>query len=501
MAQLGTQATGISGTVVNAANTMLHNPVVQYNFAASLGNEFNAAKASGASDMDAMTAATVSGLFNAIVESGGVEALPKQLQGTDLSTAQKAWRWMISAVSEGGEEPIQGLISEMTAKAAYAANKPYFSTTDENAVVNPGRMVREFGYGTAIGGILSGVPMTSRKAVELWERSTRENGGRAQVQNILEVQQNETAPGKASGANRMLTDEDLAAYLRVGKKKSTRDKKQYMLDSGNNPILTSGEQIKSFISEAIHGKNQGQTKAYGIVGTDLAEAVRAVSPDTDISDRYLELTSDALAHAYKEHAKAKEYGDIDLTEKDFQNIPDYINNFDYILSVEPYNGKTKIRIAKKINGYSVILETISSERDSIHFLNMIGMSTKKFEKKYATKINAAGSLRRQQPQTVNTTAQHTGHGVNENTNTLISNIANSSGNVNSTNSAMSTVEPDKPSGTDEGIYTEYITQLQGAQEKVRAEELRQEYLRNLERLEEAEREAEMDAAFWKGFDR
>lgn len=104
-----------------------------------------------------------------------MEALPKQLRGTDLSTAQKAWRWLISAVSEGGEEPVQGLISEMTAKAAYAANKPYFSTTDEYAVVNPGRMVREFGYGMAVGGILGGVPMASAKAMELARRTSVDN--------------------------------------------------------------------------------------------------------------------------------------------------------------------------------------------------------------------------------------------------------------------------------------------------------------------------------------
>ena len=77
-----------------------------------------------------------------------MEALPKQLQGTDLSTAQKAWKWLISLLAEGEEGLVQDTISQMTAKVTYAANKPYFSTTDEYAVVNPGRMVRDAAAGS-----------------------------------------------------------------------------------------------------------------------------------------------------------------------------------------------------------------------------------------------------------------------------------------------------------------------------------------------------------------
>ena len=54
---------------------------------------------------------------------------------------------------------------------------------------------------------------------------------------------------------------------------------------------------------------------------------------------------------------------------------------------------------------------------------------------------------------------------------------------------------------DEEEYLAFIRQLEEVQVHLKAEELRQEYLQNMARLEEAEREAEMDAAFWKGFDR
>ena len=54
---------------------------------------------------------------------------------------------------------------------------------------------------------------------------------------------------------------------------------------------------------------------------------------------------------------------------------------------------------------------------------------------------------------------------------------------------------------DEEEYMAFIRRLEEVQAMLEVEELKREYLRNIERLEEAEREAEMDAAFWKGFDR
>ena len=497
VAQLGTQATGISGTAVNAANTMLHNPVVQYNFAASLGNEFNAAKASGASDMDAMTAATVSGLFNAIVESGGVEALPKQLQGTDLSTAQKAWRWMISAVSEGGEEPIQGLISEMTAKAAYAANKPYFSTTDENAVVNPGRMVREFGYGTAIGGITGAVPMASKKAVELWERSKRENVGRAQVQNILEVQQNETAPDKETGANTMLSKGDLDEYLAVGTREHVRNAKREQLQYGGSPILTNVKEVREFIKAAINGKVPNTIKGYGKVGKNMAADIAAESNGTiDVDGYYLELDSNRLAHL-SDHIK--DDGDprnIPLTEEQAMSLTEYIDNYDDVLgAVTKKDGSTRIILGKRINGHAVIVVLVSKGRSSIQPVTAWQNETSHYQQKYK-KVGAHTTS-----QTANKTADS---GYTHTPNLIIAEevgVVNRGDSANGNNFAMGVVSSGKSNGTDEGIYPEYIRQLREVQEKVRAEELRQAYLRNMARLEEAEREAELDAAFWKGFDR
>lgn len=158
--QLAAQPTGISGAVTNAATKALQNPLTKVSFAQSLGNGYEEAKAGGASDVEAMTAATLSSLFNSAIETGGgIETLPGEIRGKDLSTAQKALEWVKSALEEGGEEVVQGVITNMTNKGIFDADKPLVSTTDENAVVNPYRMLQEFGSGAAVGGLLGGGQM------------------------------------------------------------------------------------------------------------------------------------------------------------------------------------------------------------------------------------------------------------------------------------------------------------------------------------------------------
>jgi hypothetical protein len=65
---------------------------------------------------------------------------------------------------------------------------------------------------------------------------------------------------------------------------------------------------------------------------------------------------------------------------------------------------------------------------------------------------------------------------------------------------MSAARDEKTDGAVEEEYLAFIQRLEEAQVMLEAEELRQAYLRNMARLEEEKREAEMDAAFWKYWD-
>ena len=155
--QLAPQASGLAGTVSAAWQKLISNPMFQTSFIQSLGNGYEEAKEAGASDVNAMAAALLSTTANSIVEvGGGLETLPGELKNADLSTGKKALQWLTSALDEGKEEVVQGAISNMVNKAASGSDTPYFSMTDENAVVNPIRMGKEFGMGTAVGGILGG---------------------------------------------------------------------------------------------------------------------------------------------------------------------------------------------------------------------------------------------------------------------------------------------------------------------------------------------------------
>lgn len=155
--QLAPQASGLAGTVSAAWQKLISNPMFQTSFIQSLGSGYEEAKEAGASDVNAMAAALLSTTANSIVEvGGGVETLPGELKNADLSTGKKALQWLTSALDEGKEEVVQGAISSMVNKAASGSDTPYFSMTDETAVVNPLRMGQEFGMGTAVGGILGG---------------------------------------------------------------------------------------------------------------------------------------------------------------------------------------------------------------------------------------------------------------------------------------------------------------------------------------------------------
>jgi len=122
-------------------------------FVRNFGSGFEEAKASGASDAEALTAAGLSGLANALVEtSGGIEVLPGK-----AGAGFRAWAG--SALQEGLEEPVQGVVSNAVSKGIYDPARPVVSLTDPYAVINPYRMGQEFATGATVGAILSGAEL------------------------------------------------------------------------------------------------------------------------------------------------------------------------------------------------------------------------------------------------------------------------------------------------------------------------------------------------------
>lgn len=191
-----------------------------------------------------------------------------------------------------------------------------------------------------------------------------------------------------------LTDKDLDDYIKTGKTLHTRNKKQRMLENGKKPILTSYIEFKEFISKVIEGKAPGEVRAFKKVGKRLAKAIQNKRNNLNVFGKYVELNADDLRESYKRHSVPKEMGDIPLSERDFERIPEYLDDFDDVLSVNTYNNKVEAHLYKETEeGYIRILTVVSSERNSLQITKLVGVSKEKFEKKYAKKIEGnIGSL-------------------------------------------------------------------------------------------------------------
>lgn len=136
-------------------------------------------------------------------------------------------------------------------------------------------------------------------------------------------------------------------YLNTGTRKNAT--KSEALNSGKDIILTSDAAIEKYILSSIHGEQHSGVVGYGKVNQRLAEDVDNYSEGKIIiKDGYLELSADDLKHSYDEHLKAKQDGDVDLSETDFLNIPEYLDNYDELLYAIKYKSGYHIYELRKI---------------------------------------------------------------------------------------------------------------------------------------------------------
>ena len=153
--QLAAQAAtspGIVNTISTGMRTMVKDPNFQLSFAQVFGPGYEQAKADGADDFRATVYAVGNGLMNAAVEvGGGIQTLPKELQG-----GTSAWKaWVDSMLDEGKEEVVQGVIERAMQNTMYGKDNPLVGVGN-GAVIDPAAAAEEFAGGAVVGGILSG---------------------------------------------------------------------------------------------------------------------------------------------------------------------------------------------------------------------------------------------------------------------------------------------------------------------------------------------------------
>lgn len=152
-----TQASTLPQIAKNFIQASIRNPVFVSSALPIYGRTYSEAKAEGANELEATAAAVLNGFLGGVVEtSGGIGKLPE-----NTSSLLGVIR---SAVEEGGEEVLQGIIENAVSKGVYDETRPLLSISDENAVINPVRALQEFALGAAAGGIMSGA-MAGARAV------------------------------------------------------------------------------------------------------------------------------------------------------------------------------------------------------------------------------------------------------------------------------------------------------------------------------------------------
>lgn len=163
--KLGKAATGIRAALQTSIKSMAKNPFYWSSFVQTYGSDFEDAKSNGANDAVASLYAVLNSSLNAAIEVGGgtgnagIQSLPEALKNA-VGNKSAVMEWVKSALDEGKEEVIQGIITQLNTGLFFDRNKAIYSNTDENAVFNPSRMLQEGAMGAAVGAVLGAGQMT-----------------------------------------------------------------------------------------------------------------------------------------------------------------------------------------------------------------------------------------------------------------------------------------------------------------------------------------------------
>ena len=222
------------------------------------------------------------------------------------------------------------------------------------------------------------------------------------VRNTEAASGSETGSGNARWSKRentALSEEDREEYMQVGNRQHVRDLKNNMLRRGDSPVLYTKSEIKAFIQESLNGENPNTIKAYGRVGTRMADdiAAKANSP-IDVAGYYLELDSNRIEHMKDHVDDDSDRRNIPLSLKQIQELPQYIDTYDEVLDVlTRKDGSTRVYLGKESeNGNIVILELVSKGRQSMQPVTAWQNTKENYQLIWGQKKKAANTSRASQ---------------------------------------------------------------------------------------------------------
>ena len=327
-----TQASsGLAGSIETVMRRISSDPSYWLSFMQETGGNFAEAKGAGATDEQAILAATIAGLANAAIEvGGGLENNDWMNDGT-LSALSKAKNLIKGAIEEGGEELIQNPISRAMQKLVYDGDREWLSLDNtaqgRDAVFNPYQSAEEFATGAAVGGILGAGNFALNRAL----------GSRSQNQaRNTQLTQDEMLDASIQAALRGETLTDPAQ----AENQNTQQTTQPAQERGAEGVITGGESgPRSGVSnQSVRSERSAVDQA--VLAALTGQDIRTVN-QMGTNNAYASAEENAAARPYTHErvSNAEQFARANgriLTDAD-GNVSNYAGQVQELLAADHWN--------------------------------------------------------------------------------------------------------------------------------------------------------------------
>ncbi len=305
-------SSGLAGSTETVMRRISSDPSYWLSFMQETGGNFAEAKGAGATDEQAILAATIAGLANAAIEVGGGLENNNWMNDGTLSALSKAKNLIKGAIEEGGKELIQNPISRAMQKLVYDGDREWLSLDNtaqgRDAVFNPYQSAEEFATGAAVGGILGAGNFALNRALGSRSQNQAQNTQLTQdelldaamqatnrgetltgpVQAANQTTQQTTQGTAERGAEGVITGNEASALDEAMRSTFTEAVSGISSDVATNKpqnvknlLNATKEQITRFIQNAFNKQNQFQYLKISDVSPELAETLRAAGINVD----------------------------------------------------------------------------------------------------------------------------------------------------------------------------------------------------------------------------
>lgn len=380
-------SSGLAGSIETVMRRISSDPSYWLSFMQETGGNFAEAKGAGATDEQAILAATIAGLANAAIEVGGGLENNNWMNDGTLSALSKAKNLIKGAIEEGGEELIQNPISRAMQKLVYDGDREWLSLDNtaqgRDVVFNPYQSAEEFATGAAVGGILGAGNFALNRALGSRSQNQAQNTQLTQdelldaamqaanrgetltgpVQAANQTTQQTTQGTAERGAEGVITGNEASALDEAMRSTFTEALSGISSDVATNKpqnvknlLNATKEQITRFIQNAFNKQNQFQYLKISDVSPELAETLRAAGINVDGYAHALR--DNDIRHVESSHG-SQSNDKYKVTADMLGNAQDVIDNYDVLYrGYDTKNGNPTIAYEKRMGNRTFYVEEV-----------------------------------------------------------------------------------------------------------------------------------------------